>query len=134
MKVSLLLKGVMLGKRKKMASNISTSERQKKRGVVNKEVITSETEDSKEPLPESLGFKKITIEEMGIGDYLEVLKPLGVRMAISVNGATMAAIKTKLLNGEKRQQSLPSGDLLIVVLPKPEVKRKTGFAIVRQKE
>jgi len=106
----------------------------KKQVKASKEATTSEEAGSKELPPESLGFTKVSPQEMMIGEFLVALKPTGVKMAISINGVTAAQMKVKLSNGTKRQQSIPPGDLLVIVLPKSETKRKAGYAIVKLKE
>lgn len=120
--------------KRRMESSFYMSDRQKKQAKASKEVTTSEEVESKELPPESLGFTKVNPQEMMIGEFLTALKPTGVKMAISINGVTTAQMKVKLSNGNKRQQSIPPGDLLVIVLPKSETKRKAGYAIVKLKE
>ena len=90
------------------------------------EAITSGLADSPTPSNASETLTRVPLEEMGdIPALIERLKAEGVSLYLIVNGSTQTAVNAKI-GSAKRNQSLPPGDLLILVLPAIDIPRRPG--------
>lgn len=102
---------------------MTTSGRQKKLVKGSNEAIMSETGLTPN---ESLGFSRVDI---GNSEIAKAINDLGIKTFVSINGSQNTVIQAKLASGKTRKQSVPSGDILVLILPESENPRKEGVFI-----
>lgn len=61
--------------------------------------------------------------------WATAFQQMGVQTFVSVNGSTLSSLSVRI-DGQARRQSLPPGDVVILVLPPGEQPRRPGVYLL----